>query len=776
MASAGKIKTYDAKVGNIYYKFDETDRTAMVTYMLYESRANCSAYSGHVVIPSSVRYNNVTYSVTAIDEWAFLCCGALTSIFIPSSIKSFGSGAFEECFGLQAVYISDLEAWCNISHSGGDSNPFYYARHIYLNGELIKNLEIPNTVKTIESNTFMNCTDLTSVTIPNSVTTIGSGAFSGCSGMTSVTIPNSISSIGNSAFIGCSGLISITIPKSVTSIGSNPFADCRSLRSISVESGNTMYDSREKCNAIIETSSNNLICGCKNTIIPNGVTSIGDCAFSGCSGLTSVAIPNSVTSIGRSAFSGCSGLTSVTIPNNVTSIEYSVFSGCSGMTSVIIPNNVTTINTWAFKGCSSLTSVTIPNSVTSIGYCAFEKCKSLTSIIVPKSVTDINVNAFDDCNNLQYMCFITEKYPSTQSLIYTTCQQIIPQKAYESGIPNDITHYATYSDKPMYVLVKSKTATSAVLELKPVDVINGGLKGNTYTVTLQGLASAASIKGTWKVDPFGSGIVNIPDVKTNDLVMSVQAAKAVSTTKARLSATVNEANDDKRYGFEWLRYDAPDNMTPNRVSAPLYNGQIVGTLSNLNPDIYYKYRPFYKADDGTMFQGEWEAFITGDANVFFEPEVHTKEPVALTKDGAQLSGVWVEGTEDIQEKGFEYWPKTSGARPATRGGHVTAIIVKGDETSVTLEGLDPGTEYVYRSYMRTASGTVYGEEMTFKTPLMGDANDDGKVNVADIVEINNAKAGNPSASFNMTNADTDGNGSLTEADITAIANIIVTKK
>ena len=107
---------------------------------------------------------------------------------------------------------------------------------------------------------------------------------------------------------------------------------------------------------------------------------------------------------------------------------------------------------------------------------------------------------------------------------------------------------------------------------------------------------------------------------------------------------------------------------------------------------------------------------------------------------------------------------------------MTAIIVKGDETSVTLEGLDPGTEYVYRSYMRTASGTVYGEEMTFKTPLPGDANDDGKVNVADIVEVVNAKAGNPSASFNMTNADMDGSGSLTEADITAIANIIVTKK
>ena len=140
----------------------------------------------------------------------------------------------------------------------------------------------------------------------------------------------------------------------MTSIGT-AFENCSGLTSVKVESGNTKYDSRNNCNAIIESSTNTLICGCKNTTIPNSVTSIGNYAFSGCSGLTSVTIPNSVTSIGFSAFYGCSGLTSVTIPNSVTSIYTSAFWGCSGLTSVTIPNSVTSIGSQAFWGCSSIT-------------------------------------------------------------------------------------------------------------------------------------------------------------------------------------------------------------------------------------------------------------------------------------------------------------------------------------------------------------------------------------------------------------------------------------
>ena len=225
------------------------------------------------------------------------------------------------------------------------------------------------------------------------VTSIGDFAFDGCSGLTSFTIPNSVTSIGEGAFLGCSGLTSVTIPNSVTSIGNMAFRDCSGLTSIKVESGNSVYDSRENCNAIIETATNTLISGCKNTIVPNSVTSIGNEAFFGCSGLTSVIIPNSVTSIDAFAFGGCSGLTSITIGNSVTSIGFGAFDFCRGLTSVTIPNSVASIGDEAFSNCSGLTSVTIPNSVTSIGDDAFCNCSGLTRIDAYPNPEKVSIEA-----------------------------------------------------------------------------------------------------------------------------------------------------------------------------------------------------------------------------------------------------------------------------------------------------------------------------------------------------------------------------------------------
>ncbi len=177
---------------------------------------------------------------------------------------------------------------------------------------------------------FLDCQRLTSIKLPNTVTSIEYNAFGACTGLTSIKIPNSVTSIGSSAFSG-SGLTSIVIPSSVISIGTNAFS-CDDISSINVDSGNPVYDSRDNCNAIIETKSNSLITGCKNTVVPISVTSIGDYAFSDCSGLSSIELPESVTSIGKFAFSGCTGLTGIKIPNSVTSIGDQAFSSCSTLT------------------------------------------------------------------------------------------------------------------------------------------------------------------------------------------------------------------------------------------------------------------------------------------------------------------------------------------------------------------------------------------------------------------------------------------------------------
>ena len=315
-------------------------------------------------------------SVTSIGEEAFKNCQDLTSVTIGTSVTSIGSSTFKNCSSLTSVIIPRSVT------SIGDST-FYYC-------ENLTSLTIPNSVKSIGNFAFYYCKGLTS-SIPNSVESIGNYAFYNCYGLTS-SIPNSVKSIGNFAFYNCDDLTSVTIPSSVTFIGEEAFTDCGRLSSIVVDSDNKDYDSRNNCNAIIKTASNTLIVGCKTTVIPNGVTSIGNFAFYKC-GFTSLAIPNSVTSIGSNAFEQCYNLTSVAIPNSVTSIGDYAFFNCEKMASVIIGTSVTSIGERAFGGCK-LASVTIPNSVTSIGERGFYCFNLKTVTVEAKTPFAITRNTF----------------------------------------------------------------------------------------------------------------------------------------------------------------------------------------------------------------------------------------------------------------------------------------------------------------------------------------------------------------------------------------------
>ena len=389
-------------------------------------------YSGDVLIPENIESNSIIYSVTSIGDVAFWFCSGLTSVTIPNSVTSIGEEAFGYCSGLTSVTIPN-----NVTSIGD---------YAFESCSGLTSVTIGNNVTSIGVNAFSGCSGLTSVTIPNSVTSIGMGAFFQCSGLTSIVvengnpiynsrygcnaiietssntllfgckstiIPNSVTSIMSHAFDSCSGLTSVTIPNSVTSIGLEAFTSCSGLTSIVVENGNPIYDSRYGCNAIIETSSNTLLSGCKSTIIPNSVTSIGLGAFFGCSGLSSVTIPNSVTSIGKEAFGYCRGLTSVTIPNSVTSIGDYAFKSCSGLTSVGLSNNLTEISRNAFQDCISLKSIIVPNSVTVINSNAFNGCSSLTIVIVGNEVNKIDYTSFANCKELTDFYCYADNVPKT---------------------------------------------------------------------------------------------------------------------------------------------------------------------------------------------------------------------------------------------------------------------------------------------------------------------------------------------------------------------------
>ena len=275
------------------------------------------------------------------------------------SATSLTAGNWKGTFNFN-INLKDVEAYgSNVTLTSGNFSTYGIVTEgdVVIPSVVTDSNGVKHKVTSIGLNAFRDCDKLTSVIIPNSVTSIGSGAFYGCSGLTSITIPNSVTSIESSAFRKCTGLTSITIPESVTSIGGSAFSECTGLSSIVVDKNNPKYDSRNNCNAIIETNSNKLISGCKTTNTPKSVTSIGDCAFSGCTGLTSIEIPY-VTSIGYSAFYGCSGLSYIYIPDSVTSIGESAFWECSRLPSINIPNNITSIGGYAFGYCKNLKAIT----------------------------------------------------------------------------------------------------------------------------------------------------------------------------------------------------------------------------------------------------------------------------------------------------------------------------------------------------------------------------------------------------------------------------------
>ncbi|SPF46950.1 exported hypothetical protein [Candidatus Desulfosporosinus infrequens] len=316
-----------------------------------------------------------TYAITNDQAQITSYTGAGGAVTIPSTLGGFpvtsiGNSAFDEFWAL-----------------GIDT---------------ITSISIPQGVTSIGDYAFYCCGDLTSINIPQGVTSMGNYAFFRCNSLTSISLPQGLISIGGFAFYGCDSLTSLSIPQRVSSIGDFAFAWCSGLTAFTVAVDNSKYASIN--GVLFNKTGTNLIewpGGLTGNIsIPPGVTSIGNDAFVGCTGITSISIPQGVTSIGDGAFTNCTGLKSISMPQGITSIGDGAFSYCTGLTSISIPQEVTSIGDGAFTNCTGLTGICIPQGVTSISDGVFTNCTGLTSISIPKGVISIGNYSFSGCTGI----------------------------------------------------------------------------------------------------------------------------------------------------------------------------------------------------------------------------------------------------------------------------------------------------------------------------------------------------------------------------------------
>ena len=411
-------------------------------------------------------------SVINIGIRAFYGCTALTSVTIPDSVTSMGFYAFHGCSGLTSITVDE-------------NNPVYDSRNncnaiIATNENTLlygcQSTVIPDSVTSLESSAFADCTGLTSITIPDSVTSLGDYAFSGCTGLTSVTISNGVTDISRNAFSGCTGLTSVTIPDSVTTLGDYAFMDCTGLTSVTIPNSVTDIGYRTFSDCT----------GLTSVTISNGVTGIDGYAFYGCTGLTSITIPDSVTGISSNAFDRCDNLTviygntgseaeyfakrngfpfsaldnppeelkpvwklfdngtltirgngtmndynynapwdidkvkKVIISKGITNIGASAFYDCYRLEEVILPDSITSIGKSAFQQ-SNITSLAIPDGVKKIGDHAFRYCYELKSITIPDSVTEIGEQAFFGCWKLSDSVTIPDSVTSIGKEAFAQC-------------------------------------------------------------------------------------------------------------------------------------------------------------------------------------------------------------------------------------------------------------------------------------------------------------------------------------------------------------------
>ena len=679
--------------------------------------------------------NSITFpdGVSEIGENAFDNCTDLKNVVFPQTIKGIGDYAFNGCLSLQSINLPS-----GLTNIGN---------HAFSNCTGLNSVKLSNCLTSIGDYAFSGCSGLTSVKLSNCLTSIGDYAFSGCSGLTSFVIPESVTSIGEYAFEKCSGIPTLTIHKNLNKIGTFAFWGMSNLKTLillcSEFNLGSIYKLQESCriycNCVIydkvkdyfkgkvsllnnyEISCQPLICGTKVNIEKN------DIEFD---------FPESVNN-----------LSVIRLEDNVTVYNKSITESGELIIDGLVPDKkYKLVYSW---------SGTMSDGETSIDF----------TTLAPKDY-NLEVEYTTTQTSITFTKFLAPSDESVKNNLYSiklngnTYKYIdgLTIKNLKTGLFNKVTLCADYNgytiEKEESIKTEDIPISIETIEVGPTSVnikVRYG-KSDSEITKVEGWFYDSSmnpkaIKSEWlEFGPNGCSTVitglqplvsydytfsiytedggashKQSSFKTKELVLNTLHPKCPSVSTAIVAAETNIADSEPNVGFQWKKYDAPTSLTPSEGYGAVYDGRAEGYLRNLQP-VYYNVRAFYKANNGTYYYGDWVTFDQTDFS-YFEPTVHTYPVQAVSDYNATLKGYVINGTDDIISQGFEYWingasMKSVAAASTVSGSDVQTVIAKGQVMVAEVNDLRPGTEYVFRAFVKTSSGTTYGEEQTFTTTNM----------------------------------------------------------
>ena len=801
--------------GDLFYRQVDEDEDGTYDYI---EISDCSESVTEIEIPSEIE----DLPVTSIGHEAFYDCINLESITIPDSVASIGINAFYGTPWLEAKQAeTPIVIVNNILIDGktcsGDviipDSVTIIGDGAFFDCTSLSNITIPDSVTIIGDSAFGFCTSLESITIPDSVTSIGSGAFEDCTNLANVTIPDSVTIIGDSAFGFCTSLESITIPDSVTSIGNQVFSYCENLVSIDVSEANSYFSSTD---GVLFNKDNTEILAYPNGLagreynIPAGVISVGDGAFDNCTRLSCITIPDSVTSIGDGAFSDCTRLSSITIPDSVTSIGKGAFFRCSSLSSITISGSVTSIGEEAFcdtpwleakqaenplvivnniliDGSTCSGDVAIPDGVTYIPYCAFS-CSSLESITIPDSVTSIGEEAFYECSHLESVyisdiaawCNIEFGDYSSNPLRYADNLYLDDELVTDIVIPEGVTNipYRAFSCSSLESITIPDSVTSignyAFEDCTSLESIT--IPDSVTSIgygAFSGCTSLESITIPDSVTSIRSGAfeycTNLASVTIGNGVTSIEDSTFYGCTSL---ASVTIGNGVTSIGYEAFygctsltSITIPDSVMMIRCWA-FFSCTTLNSITIKNPECKFDDSEYticngYDENSNAYFNGIIYGYENSTAHAYAEKYNRTfvaldEEPLVTTP--AVTTAVTTNA----------YVSETTKTTVTTK---TTTAAETNNNTSQTATTTNTTVSTVPASSDITTTTT----SSTQPSVLLGDANEDGKLNVRDAAFIA-AKLALGKSDELPECADFNGDGKINVRDAAAIAKFLASGK